>query len=308
MEIVEKMKIKDIGEIALIERFRKRIRLDSSVVKGSGDDAAVIRWRKDKYLLFTCDMLIENIHFEKKTAPYQVGRKALAVNISDIAAMGGVPKQAVISLGLPGKMPVGVVDKIFSGMKEAADKFGVNIVGGDVNTSANLCINVALLGEVKKDEFVTRSGAKRGDVIMVTGQLGGSKYGKHLGFTPRVKEARYLVRNFRINSMMDISDGLSSDIFQICRASKVGAVIYESLIPVSQKAKSINNALNDGEDFELLLTLPKRYAGSVIKRFRKNTGTGISAIGKVVPKSKGVNLITRFGKARPLGPGGFSHF
>ena len=145
------MHLKDTGETALIERFRKRIKPDSSVVVGPGDDAAVIKWKSDKYLLFTCDMLIEDIHFKTRIAsPRRIGYKAMAVNISDIASMGGVPTHAVVSLGLPQKTKVGFADDLFSGMKALADRFGVNIVGGDVNTSRKLVIDVSLIGEVKK--------------------------------------------------------------------------------------------------------------------------------------------------------------
>jgi len=298
-----------MDEIALIERFRKKIRLDSTVVKGSGDDAAVIRWTKGKHLLFTCDMLIENTHFRLKEAnPYRVGWKAMAVNISDIASMGGIPRHAVVSLGIPKGANLSLIDGVFSGVKALADKFKINIVGGDVNVSDKLIIDIAMIGEAKKKELATRSGAKVGDIIMVTGNLGGSKYGKHLNFMPRVKEANFLVRNFKINSMTDISDGLSSDLTHVCHASKTGAKIYESLIPLSRHAKSIKNALSDGEDFELLLTVNKKYAAGILSRFKKETDTAITAIGEMTSKAKGIKIIDRFGRINKLKPTGFKHF
>ena len=303
------MKIKDIGEIKLIERFRKKIRVGKGVIKGSGDDAAVIECSKGKLLLFTSDMLVEDVHFRRKKATArQIGHKALAVNISDIAAMGGIPTHAVVSLGLPGRTEASFVDKMFLGMKLLADNFGINIVGGDVNSSGKLVINVALLGEAKRGRFVTRTGAKIGDIIMVTGSLGGSRLGKHLTFTPRVKESLFLTKNFKINSMIDLSDGLSLDLLRIARASKVGAVVYESLIPVSPKAESIKKALSDGEDFELLFTVPRKYACSILERFRKKHHVSITAIGEVTPASSGVNIIAFDGHSKALKNSGFTHF
>ena len=154
-----------MGEIALIESFRRRIKLDESVVVGSGDDTAVIKWNGNKHLLFTCDMLLQDVHFKKSTNPRLIGQKALAVNISDIAAMGGVPRHAVVSLGIPKRTDTGFIDRMFSGMKSLADSYGVNITGGDVNSSDKLIIDTTLLGEVEKRNLVTRSGARAGILL-----------------------------------------------------------------------------------------------------------------------------------------------
>ncbi len=303
------MKVKTLGEISLIEKFKKRIKLDSSVRVGPGDDAASIRMKNKRLQLFTTDMLIEGTHFTKRTAsPSQIGHKALAVNISDIAAMGGVPRHAVVSLGINKNSEYSFVNGVFEGIKSLADKFKINIVGGDVNSSKNFIVSIALLGEAKDKKLSLRSGAKEKDVIMVTGTLGGSLKGRHLKFMPRLKEAQALVENFRINSMVDISDGLSNDLYQICRASRKGAVVYESLIPVSPAAKSVKSALADGEDFELLFTLPARFVKKAVDAFKRKGLVGITPIGQIVSKEKGINIIDRFGRKKALVRSGFRHF
>lgn len=227
------MKLKNIGEFGLIDRIARRIKTDKSVIKGIGDDAAVLRWTKDKYLLATTDMLIEDRHFRRTTPAQKVGWKALCCGVSDIAAMGGEPRWALVSCGLPKGLPLKYAGGIYAGIKRAAKKFGVNIVGGDTNASDKIILDVIILGEVKKKHLVLRSGAKAGDYIFVTGSLGGSLRGKHLDFTPRLKESRTLVRNFKINSMIDLSDGLSGDLGHILKHSNVGAIVYDYLIPLS---------------------------------------------------------------------------
>src|SRR3989338_7089247 len=246
------MRLKDIGEIGLIKRLDRKTHLDKSVIKGIGDDAAVIRWRRDKYLLFTCDMLIEDVHFKlKRAAPSQIGWKAIARNISDIAAMGGVPRYALISIGLAPNTSVGFLDELYSGIRKCAKIFKVNIVGGDTGRSKKLVIDVSLIGKVEKRSVVTRSGAKIGDIILVTGSIGGSGKGKHLNFMPRLKEARRLVKNF----MIDVSDGLALDLWRILYASRVGARISKDAVPISREADSFEKAISEGEDFELLFTM-----------------------------------------------------
>jgi len=303
------MKIKDIGEFELIKRISKKIKTDSSVIKGIGDDAAVIEWGKGKVLLFASDMIIDGVHFRTGgSTPYGIGRKALGVNISDIAAMGGVPRHASISLGLPKGYGLKFVDGIYSGITSMARKFGVNITGGDTNLSDGLTIDVAMIGQAAKKEVVLRSGARPGDVVITTGKLGGSIKGRHLTFTPRVKESRFLVENFKINAMIDISDGLSSDMIRVCEASRVGVRIYESRIPVSKDAGSLKNALGDGEDFELLFTVSGDIFTEVLRRFKKNFKTPIAPIGEVTKKSCGMKMIGEDGKTVFLKESGFRHF
>lgn len=303
------MKIKDIGEIKLIKRLAKKIRPDASVVEGIGDDAAVIRWTKDKYLLFTCDMLVEDVHFRLDSAsPFQIGWKALARNMSDIAAMGGVARYALVSIALNPELSVSFCDALFKGIRILADRFGVNIIGGDTARSRKLMIDISLLGEVEKKNLVTRSGARTGDVILVTGALGGSIKGRHLNFIPRLDEARKLVKGFKINSMIDISDGLALDLWRILDASSVGARIYQNTIPVSKDAASFENALYDGEDFELLFTIAPKEARRFFKTALIKMGTPVTLIGEVLDRRYGYRLIDKGGKERKLKAKGFLHF
>jgi thiamine-monophosphate kinase len=196
--------------------------------------------------------------------PQAIGHKALACSISDIAAMGGYPTFAVVSIGIPKNLPVRFIKEVYQGIGRTARAFNVSIVGGDTIKTDKIVINVALLGLVKKKDLVTREGAKAGDWIFVTGPLGGSfKSGRHLNFTPRLAQARFLVENFKPNAMMDISDGLSGDLNHILKASRVGACLDQASIP-RQRRVSLSQALNDGEDFELLFTLSPKSAGSLM--------------------------------------------
>ena len=301
------MKLNNIGETELINRISKQVRVDSTVLKGIGDDAAVIKYKRGKYLLFAADMILEKVHFNSNTMPFKIGWKALGVNISDIAAMGGIAKYAVLSLGLPKKTDIKFVDGLYSGVRAIAKKFNINIVGGDTNLSSRIVIDTAILGEAKKGELVLRSGARIGDAIALTGKLGGSIKGRHLSFMPRIFESQYLVKNFNINSMIDVSDGLSEDLDRICVSSKIGARVYESLIPLSKNTRSIKDALLGGEDFELLFTTPKKDIGNLVKKFKRKFKTPISIIGEIT-KDKSINLINKYGKASTLRKGGFRHF
>jgi len=303
------MKIKDIGEIGLIKELAKRFRLDSSVIKGSGDDAAVVRWTKDKYLLLTCDMLIEGIHFSRpKASPFQIGWKALGRNLSDIAAMGGSPRYALVSLAIPESSPVSVAKGICDGIKSLADKFGVNIVGGDMARSRKIMIDISVAGEVRKKNLVLRSGAKVRDLILVTGSLGGSKKGKHLNFMPRIKESQSIVNNFKVNSMIDISDSLAIDLYRIIGPCNLGASIYEESIPLSRDAVKIEDALYDGEDYELLFTMGAKEAERLLKSNFARVGTRVSLIGEITDKRYGYKIIRESGHEEDLRIKGYTHF
>jgi len=298
------MRLKDIGEFGLIKRFQKKIKTDASVIKGSGDDCAVLKLNKGNYQLFTCDMIIEGIDFKKTDNLELVARKALAISISDIAACGGVPRHAVVSLGVSPNMPVNQVDCLAKGLFGLAKKYRINIVGGDISSSTKLLIDVSMLGTVEKKNLCLRVGAKVGDIIMVTGALGGSIKGKHLKFIPRLEEARFLVRNFKVNSMIDISDGLTQDLGHILAQSRVGGVLYESLIPLSKEAKGITDALSSGEEFELLFTVSREQANKIIK----NTKYRFRAIGEIMPKAFGLRLINCKNEYTQLKFSGYKHF
>lgn len=308
------MRLKDIGEIKLIERISRKIRADASVIKGIGDDAAVIMWpdsepARGKYLLYTCDMLVEDVHFTLSGAtPFQIGWKAMARNLSDIAAMGGVGRYSVVSLGAPPKMKVSIIDGIYDGIRAACGKFKVNIVGGDMSKSKKTVISISLIGEVERRNLVTRSGAKAGDLIFVTGSFGGSIKHKHLNFIPRINEARQLVNSFRISSMIDVTDGLILDLSRILKASRVGARIHQSLIPLAKDFGSFKEAVTDGEDFELLFTMAPVEARRFLKTSLAKMETPVTLIGEVTDKRGGFRLITDDAEEMRLDPKGYLHF
>ncbi len=288
----------------MIDRINKLIKTDASVVKGTGDDCAVLKFDRNSYQLFTCDMLVENTDFTLKDNPYLIGRKSLAVSISDIAACAGVPHYCLVSMGIPRDTTVEFIDKVIKGMLGLAKKYNINLVGGDLSRAKELTIDVSMLGLVEKKNLTLRSGAKIGDIIFVTGELGGSISGKHLRFTPRLKEARFLVKNFRVNSMIDISDGLAQDMGHILKESSMGAIIYEDLIPVSKQARNLDDALYMGEDFELLFTVSRTESMKMLKK----TAHNFRAIGEITHKRYGLRLVDKRGKEKIIKPKGFRHF
>lgn len=298
------MLVSKLGEFGLIERLKRSIKTDASVIKGAGDDCAVLKYTKGKYQLFTCDMVVRGVDFSLKDNPYFIGRKALAASISDIAACAGLPRYCLVSLGIARNTPVEFIDKLFKGMLNLAHKYNINITGGDISQARDLIIDVSMLGIVEKRCLVLRSGARSGDIIFVTGRLGGSIFGRHLTFIPRLKEARFLVKNFKLNAMIDISDGLGQDLNHILEQSKVGAVIYEDLIPLGKQARNLNDALYMGEDFELLFTLSRKEA----KRLLQKKLAIFRPIGEIVDKKYGLILVGKKNKEKILEPKGFRHF
>ncbi|MFH1782802.1 MAG: thiamine-phosphate kinase [Candidatus Omnitrophota bacterium] len=300
------MILRDLGEFNLIDRIKKDISKSSSVIKGIGDDTAVLRYKKGKFLLFTIDMLIEGRHFTKKLDPYLVGKKALSVSISDIASMGGIPTNFLVSLGVKSGLDVKYIDRLYRGMKDVAKRFNINLVGGDTVKSEKIIIDIALLGEVKKKDLTLRSNAKDKDLIFLTGDIGGSIKNKHFNFTPRIKEAQFLVKNFKISSMIDVSDGLSQDLGHILKASSVGGVIHEEKIPLSKDARDFNSSLSDGEDFELVFTLPKKEGLRLMKIWPFKTR--LSNIGEITSSNKGIMLVLKDGKISKLKVKGYTHF
>jgi thiamine-monophosphate kinase len=278
--------VSSLGEFGLIEMIRHQLRIDSKIIRGIGDDAAVLPYNQSKYLLLTTDMLVQNIHFTKDMSAIEVGEKALACNVSDIAAMGGLPTAAVVSIGLPRNLAVSYVKDLYKGLQKVASRFGVSIVGGDTVKSDKIVVNIALLGEVRKKYLITRDGAKAGHWIFVTGPLGGSlKSGHHLNFTPRLAQARFLVKNFKPSSMLDISDGLAGDLNHILKASRVGAILDEKSIP-KNKGVNLKQALEDGEDFELLFTLSSLKSKKLLQWQEKNKKWFFYPIGQITANPK----------------------
>lgn len=265
-----------MSELDLIRWIRGRIgKRDGRIVVDSGDDAAVLKGGRG-HLLFKTDSVIDGVHFDSRTArPEAIGHKAIARCLSDIGAMGCYPTFAVVAMMIPRNAREAWIRRVIAGLERTARRFGTAVVGGDIASHAGkLAINVALLGETRDLKPVRRSGAKVGDVVMVTGPLGGSILGKHLRFTPRVREGVELNRRFEIHSMIDLSDGLATDLRHLCEESRAGAILYEERIPLTaearrlarkQRGRPIHNALFDGEDYELLFTVPKTEAVRVAK-------------------------------------------
>ncbi|CUH96289.1 hypothetical protein P22_2379 [Propionispora sp. 2/2-37] len=328
--------LKDLGEFGLIDLIKQdTIQDPSSVIAGIGDDAAIVLPTPRQLQLLTTDMLVESVHFDlKTTTPWQLGYKAVAVNLSDIAAMGGNPKQALVSLAIPKTTPADFVVDLYKGMKEICREFGVNIVGGDtVSTPQTLTINVAVLGEVEPGGIVRRSGAGMGDIVAVTGTLGNSGAGldlllagdweehdfawplvtAHLTPRPQVK-AGQLLGGMGVSSLNDVSDGLASEAHEISLASEVGMHIFADKIPLAGELKAaaallhteaLHYALYGGEDYQLLFTAEPSRWGQLAEM---DIGVEVTAIGKVTRKEEGVKLVMPDGRILPLEPKGYNHF
>jgi len=253
------MKLSDLGEDALVTRLTHNLPRNASLLVGPGDDCAVVGRRSNAvWTLLKTDCVIEGVHFTAETDFARVGWKALARNVSDIAAMGGEPQHALITVALPPGEDVAKVDALYAGLGRCARKFGIAIAGGETARSPGpVFVSVALTGYVERGRCVTRSGGKPGDVLFVTGRLGGSIDGKHLDFMPRLKEGRWLTEHFRLHAMMDLSDGLGADLPRLARASGCGFELGE--IPCAPGC-SREAALSDGEDFELLFAVSPRQA------------------------------------------------
>ena len=235
-----------------------------------------------------------------------IGWKALACNISDVAAMGGTPSYAVVSLGLPPRTPVRVLDGLAEGLRSCAKRFGVTIVGGDTVRAPRMVVDVAMVGTVSAGRPVVRSGAQVGDRIFVTGQVGGSlRRHRHATFLPRLREVQWLVKHLSIHAMIDLSDGLAADLWQVARASRATLRVEERAVPIAPGAQTVWHALMDGEDFELLFVVSRRTATKVPPSIG---GCRISQIGTVTGRAARVELVRRDGRVTPLTPKGFRHF
>lgn len=327
------IRLKDLGEINLIKHLQNTISYSHpSIIVGIGDDAAIIKNSFDKYLVATTDALVEDIHFNLKTfTPYQIGWKAAASNLSDIAAMGANPKHLLISMGLPEDLTLSFWNEIYRGIKKLSSNYGVCIIGGNIVKSPKLFISITLLGEVAKDSYITRRGAKIGEKLVVTGYLGNSQAGlnilehkihlnkeakkflvnKHLLPQPKIKEGLIISKNKLASCMIDISDGLSGELYKLKEENKVGFRIFEEKLPCSPALKLfcensntnfVEIALSGGEDYELLFTCEENKL-----KILQEAGVNFFVIGEVTSE-KEIKIINKEGKAKIIEKSGYEHF
>jgi thiamine-monophosphate kinase len=334
--------ISELGEFGLIDRLTKNIKIkNKTTIKGVGDDAAILEYG-EKQIVVSSDLLTEGVHFNLMYVPLKhLGYKAVIVNLSDICAMNAVPKQIVVNIALSGKFSVEAVEELYSGIHLACEKYDVDLVGGDTTSSlTGLTISITVLGEVEKENVVLRNGAKPTDLLCVTGDLGGAYMGLQLlerenevfkvneNMQPQLSGFDYILERqlkpearidiisafkkleIKPTSMIDISDGLSSEIHHLCKNSNLGCNIYEDKIPLDFQTKKMAEemninplvaALNGGEDYELLFTL----ALSDYDKIKNDADFTI--IGHMTEAKDGVNLITGAGSAIPLVAQGWEH-
>ena len=307
-------------ELDFVDWLRDRLPSDPRLMIGVGDDAALVGLG-GRELVATSDLLIDGVHFlTAEHAPERIGRKALAVNLSDLAAMAARPSGALVSLAIPrrgagGLSPHDLATRLLEGMLPLAEEFACPIVGGDTNTTEGpLVLSVTALGEPTERGAVRRDGAKPGDWLMVTGEgLGGSLRGKHLDFTPRVQEALTLVESTDLHAMMDLSDGLSLDLRRMCSASGVAGVVVADYVICSEAANAgvgetgkspLDRALSDGEDFELLFAVSAVQGEALLGS--SPLLCGLNRIGEV-REGQGVFVRALDGTERSLEPAGYEH-
>jgi thiamine-monophosphate kinase len=332
------VRIGEIGEFGLIDRIRSRGAVyDEDVVLGIGDDCAVLR-RGPVLEVLTTDCLVEGTHYQAGWLSMgDIGWKALAVNVSDVAAVGGTPKHALVTLFLPVDSTTKQIDELYEGLEQCGEETGVVVVGGDiVKIDGPFAVSVALSGVCERDEIVLRSGARQGDTIVVTGSLGEASvglkalsqdsnraWGEHIDAcvgrfrrpVPRLAESRAIIKDLQPTSMIDISDGLLSDLWHVMEASKVGAILEGKDIPVGMgvvdffggsEEDGLSQALAGGEDYELLFTMNSRL-DERLPEVAARLGVGLTPIGRITPKGAGVKLAQKGGE-REIGKGGFDHF
>lgn len=334
------MRVEDLGEFGLIARLTAGLRrCAQGVLLGVGDDAAALRPTPGRLILATVDALVEGVHFLPGIPPPRLlGRKALSVNLSDIAAMGGLPRFALVSLGIPAGTPTSTLDELYAGLAERASEFGVALVGGNVSRSeSGLFVDITVLGEVEPDRLLRREGAKPGDCLLLTGHLGQAAAGLALAREPalalapgvreplvtawadpwpRVSEGRVISGSGACTAMIDVSDGLASDLGHLCEAGAVGATVWADRLPVDAGLAAfaeaagrdlLEVALRGGEEYELLFTARSEASSALALAIQHATGTPVSIIGQVEPKDVGLSLIAADGQRHPLPTLGFQH-
>lgn len=344
MENQKRTEISELGEFGLIDQLSQKFNLrHASTLKGIGDDAAVIDLGDGNVQVVTTDLLIEGVHFDLSYMPLQhLGFKAIAVNVSDVAAMNAIPKQVTVSIGLSNRFSVEAVDALYEGIKIASEHFAIDVIGGDTTASrSGLVISVTAIGVAKKEEVSYRSGAQLNDIVCVTGDLGGAliglqvlerekqvfladpnmkpdleKYGYVTGRQLRPQARMDIIHELREmgvvpTSMLDVSDGLASELFHICKQSNCGVTIYEDKLPIDKQTfdtavelnlDPITCILNGGEDYELLFTINQKDFKALEKH------PDIHFIGHISPASEGKSLVTKSGTVVGLKAQGWKHF
>src|SRR5213080_2468128 len=295
------MKLRNLGEDRLLNQLLAGLPLGKAVAVGPGDDCALVTIHaRRKLLVLKVDCVVEGVHFVRGTSASDVGWKAMMRPLSDFAATSAVPQFALITVIVPEQTKVAWIKELYRGLRRAARRFDVSIVGGETSsTPGEIAISTSVIGFVEKHRAVSRRGGKPGDDLFVTGRLGGALRQKHLQFIPRIVESRWLTENFSIRAMMDLSDGLGVDLPRLARASRVGFNVEMENLPLSRGAK-IANAISEGEDYELLFAIPPRQSKRLQKEWHKKfPNLDLTRIGSLNRKSKIEN--------RKL-QGGYVHF
>jgi len=304
-------------ELEFIRWLSEQLPSHPNLKLGPGDDAAILRMAQGDGCVLSVDLLTDQVDFElSQVDPARVGRKALAVNLSDLAAMAARPLAAVVALALPRQQALPLAKELYRGLLPLAEQFNVAIAGGDTNCwDGPLVISVTVVGEVVGGKPLLRSGACDGDKILVTGKFGGSILGHHFDFQPRVEEALWLASRYPLHAGIDCSDGLSLDLWRLAEASGRGVELDAAKIPLAEAAHelaarvndggtALDLALTDGEDFELILAVPPDAASELVAR--QELTCGLSDIGRFVGE-RGLWLIDESGARRSLVPQGFTH-
>jgi thiamine-monophosphate kinase len=280
--------LRELGEDRLLDQILPQLKPNSSVVAGAGDDCAVVKFRGAKeWLLLKTDCVVEGIHFLAGSSARAVGWKAIMRGLSDFAAMSGVPQFALITLIIAGKKQVMWVRSLYRGLNQAARYFDVAIVGGETSDAGGpTVVVVSVAGFVERDRCILRSGGKAKDDLFVTGKLGGSIRRRHLNFVARIEEARWLTANFKVHAMMDLSDGLGADLPRLAHASGLAFSIDKHALPVSRGC-TVQQAISDGEDYELLFAVSRRDRARLERMWRRKfPKLGLTRIGCLQQRSK----------------------
>jgi thiamine-monophosphate kinase len=295
------MNLREIGEDRLLGRLLPGLPLAKAVVNGPGDDCAVVETPgRGNFLVLKTDCVVAGVHFLPITDALDVGWKAMMRPLSDFAATSALPQFALITLIAPKQTKIEWVERLYRGLRRAAKRFKVSIVGGEMSsTPGPVAISVSVAGFVERDRWVSRRGGKVGDDLFVTGRLGGATKQKHLKFVPRIAESRWLTGNFPIHAMMDLSDGLGADLPRLAKASRVGFTIEIENLPLARDA-AIDKAISEGEDYELLFAISRRDRNRLEQEWRKKfRKLPLTRIGRLNPQSAVRNLQLK---------GGYVHF